>query len=111
LRFRKPDGASAKLTLGSVDLSGKELEGAPVIGQPLSLAAARLLAADVHRQRKMGRDVIGDHAAAKLRVRAEREQINGSAFGTLVQQFINEHTVPKKGRKPRRWRETARCLV
>jgi integrase len=110
LRFRRPDGRPAKLTLGPVDFSGSELNGAPILGQPLTLAAARLLAADVHRQRKMGRDVIAEHAATKRRERVERDQINGSTFGTLVRQFIDEHTVPKKGRKPRRWRETARVL-
>jgi hypothetical protein len=51
LRLRRPSGKTAKLTLGTVDLSGKEIEGDPVIGQPLSLAAARRLAADVARQR------------------------------------------------------------
>jgi hypothetical protein len=60
LRFRKPDGMPAKLTLGVVDFSGAELQGSPTIGQPLSLPAARQLAAEVHRQRALGRDVIDD---------------------------------------------------
>ena len=41
LRFRRPDGRPAKMTLGVVDLSGREMEGQPVIGQPLTLSAAR----------------------------------------------------------------------
>src|SRR5262245_22347581 len=62
LRFRRPDGTKAKLTLGVADLSGRELQGAPVLGQPLTLAAARALAADIHRQRALGSDVIAEHA-------------------------------------------------
>src|SRR5437660_7751968 len=58
LRFRRPSGKPAKLTLGPVDLSGREAEGDPVLGQPLTLASARRLAAEVHRQRAMGRDVV-----------------------------------------------------
>src|SRR5262249_22383482 len=60
MRFRKPNGDKAKLTLGPVDFSGRELNGEPVIGMPLTLSAARSLVADIHRQRKMGRDVIAD---------------------------------------------------
>ena len=71
MRFRRPNGQPAKLTLGTVDLSGKELKDKPEIGMPLSLPAARQLAAEVHRQRAMGRDVIADHAAARHRRRTE----------------------------------------
>ena len=41
MRFRRPDGSPGKLTLGSVDLSGKEAQGEPVLGAPLTLTAAR----------------------------------------------------------------------
>src|SRR5262245_24039686 len=51
MRFRRPDGTPAKLTLGPVDFSGRELSGDPVIGMPLTLTAARQLASAVHRQR------------------------------------------------------------
>jgi hypothetical protein len=34
LRFRRPDGKTAKLTLGPVDLSGAETPDEPVIGAP-----------------------------------------------------------------------------
>src|SRR5690348_5108882 len=57
MRFRRSaDGRPAKLTLGPVDLSGHELEGDPEIGMPLTLAAARALAASIHRQRAQGKD-------------------------------------------------------
>src|SRR5262245_55952791 len=62
LRFRRPDATKtkAKLVLGVADLSGRELVVDPVLGQPLTLAAARALAADIHRQRALGVDVIAD---------------------------------------------------
>ena len=50
LRFRRPDGKPAKLVLGPFDPSA-EGEGEPVIGQPLTLAAARRLASDLGRER------------------------------------------------------------
>lgn len=53
MRFRRPGGKPAKITLGPVDLSGKEITGDPVIGMPLTLAAARQLATTIHRDRVM----------------------------------------------------------
>ena len=61
MRFRRPDGKNAKLTLGSVDLSGREGREAPRIGQPLTLREARLVASDVHRRRASGIDVVAEH--------------------------------------------------
>ena len=43
LRFRRPSGKPAKLTLGPFDPMG-EMEGEPTRGAPLTLAAARKLA-------------------------------------------------------------------
>jgi integrase len=106
MRFRKPNGAPAKLTLGPLDTSGKELDGAPVIGMPLSVAAARQLAAAVLRDRAKGSDVFAEHAAAKRRRVAEREQAVATAFGPLVRLYVAEHARPRT----RRWRETA-CVL
>jgi integrase len=106
MRFRRPDGSPGKLTLGSVDLSGKEAQGDPVLGTPLTLAAARALASEVHRQRKMGRDVIADYVAKKQRFRIESEAAVANSFGALAPQFIAEYARPKT----RRWRATARML-
>ncbi len=50
IRFRRPNGKSAKLTLGSCDDNGSEGTQEPVIGGHLSLAAARRLAAETRRQ-------------------------------------------------------------
>lgn len=105
LRFRRPDGRPAKLTLGPVDLSGKELEGEPVIGMPLSLRAARLLAAKVHRDRQ-SKDVVADRKAAKHRALAQIKDDAANTFAAAARLFIDEHARPKT----RRWRETARIL-
>src|ERR1700686_577297 len=47
LRFRKPNGKPAKLTLGPVDVSGVEQAGTPVLGAA-HRAPARMEAASRH---------------------------------------------------------------
>jgi integrase len=106
LRFRKPNGKPAKLTLGPVDVSGVEQDGTPVLGAPLTLAGARALASEIHRQRAQGRDVIADHAASKHRRRTEHDENAANGFGALARQFIAEHAKPRT----RRWRACARLL-
>jgi integrase len=106
MRFRRPNGKPAKLVLGPVDLSGKETEAAPVIGAPLTLSAARRLAADIHHQRKRGRDPVADNDAAKRRQRAEHEARSKTNFAASARDFIEQHA--KK--KTRNWKETARIL-
>ena len=106
MRFRRPDGRSGKLTLGPVDLSGKEAAGEPVLGTPLTLAAARAVASEVHRQRALGRDVIADYVAQKQRFRVESEEARTNSFGALAPEFIEQYAKPKT----RRWRATARML-
>jgi hypothetical protein len=69
LRFRRPDGRPCKLTLGPVDYSGREAEGAPVLGMPLTVDAARVLATMVHRDRRSGIDVVAQYLRRKRRVR------------------------------------------
>ena len=71
MRFRRPSGKPAKLTLGPVDLSGKEAEGEPVLNSPLTLASVRRLATEIHRQRAMGHDVVADHDASRRRQKSE----------------------------------------
>jgi hypothetical protein len=106
MRFRTPSGRIGKLTLGRVDFSGRELKDDPEIGQPLTLAAARQLAAKVHRARELGRDPIADHQARKHRQRGEIRERNANTFGASVRAYIDEHARPKT----RRWAETARVL-
>ena len=51
LRFRRPDGKPAKLTLGSVDVSARKSADKPVIGGTLTLGEARVLAAQTDNER------------------------------------------------------------
>jgi integrase len=106
LRFRRPSGRPAKLTLGPVDLSGKEAEGAPVLGQPLTLASARRLAADIGHQRALGRDVVADYDASRRRQRSEHETRAKNTFGAAARDFIEQYA----SKRTRRWRVTARLL-
>lgn len=107
MRFRRPGGAGwGKLVLGPLDLSNNELTGTPVIGQPLTLTAARQLAATIHRERALGKDVIEQQRTIRRRSKAENEQAAASTFGLLVRQYVAEHARPNT----RRWRETARNL-
>jgi integrase len=102
LRYRRPDGRPAKLVLGSVDLSGHEPEGRPQIGTPLSLRAARALAADQLRDRARGVDVAAKHLAEKARQRATVGN-GGNNFSVLVRAFIDQHCRVYN----RRWLESA----
>ena len=101
MRFRRPDGKVGKIVLGSYDASGRELEGEPQIGMPLSLVATRQLEAEVHRARALGRDVVAEHKAKRRRGHAST-----TAFGQLVRKYVAEHARPKT----RNWRDTARML-
>jgi integrase len=100
MRFRRIGGQQGNLTLGPVDLSNKTSE--PVIGAPLTLPAARALAAEVHRQRAMGIDVI----AVRHRERLEREGSIAKTFAAAVVDFVSQHAM----RNTRRWQEQARLL-
>jgi integrase len=110
LRFRRPDGRPAKLTLGAFDLSERELEGEPILGQPLSVVAARQLAATLNRERARGIDLIEEIKARKSRERAEVEDATANSFGKLVVEFIRDHKVKRWGTRPRRWRGDAAIL-
>jgi integrase len=102
LRFRRQGGKTAKLTLGPVDLTNKEIDGEPVTGAPLSLAAARRLATELHHQRARGKDVV----AAKRHERFERQARNERTFAAAVLDFVRQHAQ----RQLRRWQERARIL-
>jgi hypothetical protein len=97
LRFRKPNGKPAKLTLGPVDLSGVEPAAAPSLvslGAPLTLAGARQLAAELHRQRAMGRDVVADTKAAKHQRRIAIRENAANTFAAAVVEFVEHHAKP-----------------
>jgi integrase len=109
-RYRRPDGRPAKMTIGSVDVSGKENGGDPVLRGHLTLAAARVLATEARRQVALGRDPGAEHLAEKERRRSVALEKASTTFSACAARFIAEHRVPKKGRKPRNWREVARIL-
>jgi len=107
MRFRGPSGKVGKIVLGPVDLSGRRPSGEPPeIGEPLSLVAARQVAADVHSQRARKRDVVADHKARKHRQRAGIVDRAASTFDAVARTFVEEHM---RGRV-RRWREVAKAL-
>jgi len=106
MRFRTTGGRIGKLVLGPVDLSGRELTGDPAAGQPLTLAAARQLAAEVLRQRALGHDPVADHKARKLRQRAAVQEAASNTFGAAAQDFITKYS----RQRVRRWKEQARLL-
>jgi integrase len=110
MRFRGLDGTPAKMVLGPFDLSGHELKDTPQIGQPLGVAAARALAADIHRRRALGEDVIRDHKARKIRRRTEAEQRTALAFGACVVEFFRDYRTKRWHTRPRRWYEDARVV-
>jgi integrase len=100
MRYRRPDGRSAKLTLGRWH---EEFVGEPVLGGPLSLAAARKLAATVELQRLQG-----DEPTTKVRQRRRRDtQAHASSvYPALVTRYIDEYARART----RRWRRVARTL-
>ena len=102
MRFRRPNGKPAKLTLGPLAISGDEMEGDPAIGAPLTLAAARRLAERVSHERALGRDV----TAEKHRARLERKAHIAANFEQAARDFVRQHAM----RKTRRWQATARVL-
>jgi integrase len=109
LRFRKPNGVQAKLTLGPYDSTGEELKGDPVIGQPLTLAAARALATAINRERARGIDVVSERKAEKSRQAAATAHASANTFTAALREFFVDHKT-RKGARPRRWREDAATL-
>jgi integrase len=106
MRFRTTASRIGKMTLGPVALDDSELPDEPVIGQPLSLAAARQLATRIHRERKLGHDPIAEHKATKERQRVAVVEAADNAFGAAAKKFIEQYA----RRKIRRWKEQARLL-
>jgi integrase len=104
LRWKK-DGKRFKFTLGSCDVSGKELEGEPEVGGHLTLAAARRLASEIHRQRALGRDPVAEKKAVKTAVSVEASP---TGFATAVREYCEKHCRDFKGH--RGWARTAKTL-
>jgi integrase len=105
MRFRRPGGKIGKVTLGPVSTAG-EIAGEPTIGMPLTLRGARQLAAEVHRQRSLSRDVIADQRAERHRRRAEIEVHQRESFAASARRYVEEHA----RKRLRSWRDRAKRL-
>ena len=110
MRYRRPSGAQARLTLGTVDDTDDKIKAAltkgepPALGQPLTLREARALAGEVNRQRALGIDVAARHVEEKKRRAARTDQ--PTTFGAVARRFCEDHAL-----KMRSGREnTARVL-
>jgi hypothetical protein len=108
LRFRRPDGKTAKLTLGRF-VDDNETDDEPEIGGPLTLAMARELAAKVQRQRIRGVDVVEVTQATRSRRQSAALLAAANSFGAAVREFVVDHKT-KWHTRPRRWRDDARLL-
>jgi integrase len=105
MQYRRPgDQKMVKLTLGRVDLSGREGAVAPAIGEPMTLAAARHAAADIKLKLKRGEDV--DLVAEKRRRAVAAEKDAANTFAAAAKDYIQEYAKIET----RRWHETARLL-
>jgi integrase len=103
MRFRRPSGAQAKMTLGRADVSSsREPPGEPKIGGLLTLAAARQIAAEINRQRAQGRDVVADSKHMKT----ARKIADANTFARSTADFVEQHAK----RHTRTWKEKARLL-
>jgi integrase len=109
MRFRRPDGKSAKLTLGPLEDSGVEPTDDPEIGAPLTLAMARQLAARIHRERKRGVDVVGETKARKERNRIDQQDRAANTFAVAVRRFCDAHK-PARDHRLKHWRYVAKVL-
>ena len=109
LRFRRPDGRPAKMTLGPVDLSDRETTDDPVIGGPLTLLQARELAAKIGRKRATGKDVIEERKADIDRKRTAKADRAANSFDTALRKFFSDYKT-KRSSRPRRWRDNSNLL-
>ena len=89
---------------------GLETPGTPEIGEPLTLAAARLLATQVLRERKQGHDPTAEHKAKRRRARVELVCRNANSFDAAARKFFAEYKTKRWGTRPRCWREDALAL-
>jgi integrase len=95
LRFRRPGShKSAKLTLGSY-MEGEEYTEAPAIGAPLTLAAARKLAATALLAKAHGRDPAAERQAQKL----ETSVAPVSSFADALPAYLKHVTMHNRSTK------------
>lgn len=98
MRFRKPNGKAAKLTLGSVNL-GPPSNPDLVAGAPHTLAEARAHAARINVSRASGQDVVLEAKQAKETLRRAASG-QTDTFAEVAKAFIAGHKV-------KTWKEIA----
>jgi integrase len=108
LRFRRPDGRPAKLTLGSVYDNHRQAEPdtAPTIGGHLTLAAARRLVGELRHEIAQGRDPAATHLADKHHRTVVAAHNASNTFAAAARDYIEHYAQPRI----RRWREQAHLL-
>ncbi|WP_439399277.1 tyrosine-type recombinase/integrase [Bradyrhizobium sp. PMVTL-01] len=106
VRLRRPNGKTAKLTLGRVNLTDDESSDPPAQGGTLTLRQARLLATQIDNERANGKDVVAAHK--EKRIAAVEAAAN--TFAVVAREFFVEHKARKWGTRPRRWRDDAATL-
>ena len=108
LRFRRPDGRPAKLTLGSVFDNEKKAEPntAPTIGGHLTLAAARRLVGELRHEIAQGRDPAAAHLADKRHRTVIAAHNASNTYEAAARDYIEHYAQPRI----RRWREQAHLL-
>ena len=105
LRFRRPDGRPAKLTLGHVHSpppGAREPDVSPMVGGYLTLAGAHRLVAELRHEILQGRDPAAAYILAK---RVKREAVP-DGFAACARAYVEGYAKPRV----RRWVEIARIL-
>lgn len=105
-RFRRPDGRTANLKLGSVD-TGVESPDQPVLGGHLTLGGARQVLAETKRALARGVDPAAEHYTRKRTMKWEAQIRAADTYRAAAENFIKKYAQAKELRG---WRDTARTL-
>src|SRR5262245_13115751 len=108
MRFRRPDGRTARLWLGGY--TEEETTDEPIRGSVLSLRQARQLSNKIDAQLAKGIDVVEEFKPAKRKQQTAQQTKVANAFGTAVVEFVADHRTRRWEQRPRRWKEEARYL-
>jgi integrase len=104
VRFRSPverddsgNRKTKKLTLGPVADDDKASEGEPAIGQPLTLADARSLAAEALRKVKRGIDPAAERRADRQKARDASREARSNLVEDVFAEFLTKHVRKRNG--------------
>lgn len=110
-RFRNKSGKPTKLPLGPFTTT--ELTGAPVVGQALTLPAARQLVGELNRRRNAGEDLIATYQAQRRRAVTLATEAAAASFVAASRHYIEtgRSRSTRKGKdRSKGWRATAMTL-